>query len=77
MPQLIFAFVMLIVSFALQSYFAPAPVTPVAGQLDVPVAQEGDSISVVFGEVLIRDANVIGYWGAQTSPVEMSGGSKK
>lgn len=77
MPQIVIALVIMIVSYALQSMFAPVPQDPVAGQLDVPVAQEGDSISVIFGEVLIKDSNVLGYWDAQTSEVSAGGGGGK
>lgn len=76
MLNLFYAFVMMIVSYAIQAAMAPKPQTPISGQLDVPVAQEGGTISVIFGTVLVKDANVIWYGDAATSEIRSGGGKK-
>lgn len=76
MPQLIWAVVMMIVAYAIQVYLTPKPKNASFGQLDVPVAEEGATISVVFGTVLIKDANVMWYGDSGTKEIYSSGGKK-
>lgn len=74
--QLAIAVVMLIVSYAITMSMQPKPQKPIAGSLDVPTAQAGKSIPVVFGTVLIKDANVVYYGDARTVPIVTKGGKK-
>lgn len=64
--NLIISFVMTIVSYALQAAAAPKPKAPEAGKLDVPKAEEGSNIPVVFGTVVIKSSNIIWYGDART-----------
>lgn len=75
--QIVVSLVMMVVSYMLQAAAQPKPQTPEAGKLDVPTAQEGDSIPVVFGTVLIKKSNVVWYGDARAEPIYSSGGGKK
>lgn len=77
--NLLYAFVMLVVSYALQSLITPKirQENPEAGKLEVPTAEEGGSIPVCFGTNLIKDSNVIWYGDSKTTPIYTEGGGKK
>lgn len=67
--------VALVVSYALR----PKPETPrpsSLGDLQVPIAEEGVSIPVLFGTRDIRGPNVVWYGHFRTSPVKAKGGKK-
>lgn len=58
---------------------APKPQDAVAGNLDdgnVPIAEEGVEIPVVFGTRDISGANVVWYGDVRTTPIKSSGGKK-
>lgn len=74
--QLAYAVIMMIVSSAITAYMAPKPSSPVAGQLDVPVAEDGATVIIVFGTELVKDAKVIWYGDAGTTPIYSDGGNK-
>lgn len=74
--NLIVSFIMMIVSYALQAAMAPKPQKPTPGKLDTPTAQEGDSIPVVFGTVVIKQSNIIWYGDARTVAIRSKGGKK-
>lgn len=74
--NLLYSFVAMIVSSALTSLLAPKPEAPVAGQLDVPTAREGDSVMVMFGTNIIKQSNVIWYGHPFTKDIKSKGGKK-
>lgn len=51
----------------------PRPKPPGIGDLDIPTAEEGRPIPVVFGRVRVRGANVVGYGDLSTSKIKKSG----
>jgi hypothetical protein len=56
----------------------PKPQSPTPGNLDVPVAEAGKPIPVLFGTRVIRQANVVWYGDVKTTPIKQSsGGGKK
>lgn len=52
--------------------------TPPAGlnEIDVPTAEDGREISVLFGSRVIRGPNVVWYGHLRTTPVIKEGGKK-
>lgn len=78
MPFAVKAFIMLIVSYALQTLTQPKPrsTRPDAGSVDVPLAQEGDSLSVLFGTDMIKDPHIIWSGNASTTPIKTKSGGK-
>lgn len=72
------AFVMLVVSYALQALTAPKQKmqVPDPGTLEVPKAQEGETIPIVFGTVLIKSPNVVWTGDASTTPIRVKGSKK-
>lgn len=66
-----------IVSMILSIALAPKPPKPAPASIqdfDVPTAEEGRPIPVVFGTVLITGANVIWYGDLRTSPIKTKSG---
>lgn len=53
----------------------PKPAAPTPGSLDVPVAESGKPIPVLFGTRVIRQANVVWYGDVKTSEIRQSSGS--
>ena len=53
----------------------PKPAAPTPGNLDVPVAESGKPISVLFGTRVIRQANVVWYGDVKTTEIRQSSGS--
>lgn len=49
---------------------------PKPGKFEIPVAEPGKAIPVVFGTVLIRDASVIWWGDLRTEPILKKGGKK-
>lgn len=77
-PDLAVAFLMMVVSEALRAVgMAPKapPQAPEPGKLDVPTAEEGKPIPVIFGTCLVKSPNVIWYGDAATTPIKQGGGS--
>lgn len=69
-----------LVSALIQIALAPRPRVQnpePASDFDVPLAEEGRPIPVVFGEVLIRSPNVVWYGDIESRPIYSSGGGKK
>lgn len=73
---LVVAIIMAAVSYAITLAMMPKPEKPIAGQLDVPVAKEGENVPVCFGENVVKQSNVIWYGDAGTSPIKTKGGKK-
>lgn len=58
---------------------APKPEPPKPAGMDdfdVPTADDGKPIAVVFGEVWMRDPNVIWYGDLRSTPIKKKGGKK-
>ncbi|BCB28157.1 hypothetical protein SKTS_30430 [Sulfurimicrobium lacus] len=53
----------------------PKPIAPTPGNLDVPVAESGKAIPVLFGTRVIRQANVVWYGDVKTTEIRQSSGS--
>lgn len=74
--QLAWMVVMMVVSYAISQSMQPKPQKPVAGQLDVPTAEEGGSIPVCFGTNVCKQSNIIWYGDAGTKAIKSKGGKK-
>ncbi len=70
------AIVMMIVSSVTTAMMAPKPEKPKAGTLEVPTAEEGGPIPVVFGTVVIKASTVVWTGDAKTKPIMSKGGKK-
>lgn len=69
--------VLLIVSYALSVALAPKPPTPDPAALEdfeVPTAEEGRPIPVVFGTVFVSSPNVVWYGDLGVTPITTSTG---
>lgn len=72
-------FVLWIVTSLLSYLLQPKPEQPKPASLsdfDLPTAEEGRPIPVVFGTVTIRGPNVIWYGDLGTSPIKTKSGKK-
>lgn len=70
---------MLIASYAIQALLAPKPVTPKPSSLedfDFPQIEEGTPQSVIFGDVWIKDWQVLWYGNLRTSAVKSESAKK-
>lgn len=70
-------FVVLIISTIISIALAPKPPTPKPAALsdfDVPVAEQGRPIPVVFGTVTITGPNVLYYGDLSNTPIKKKGG---
>ena len=71
--------IVLVVTNVIAYALAPKPPAPKPAALedfDVPVAEEGRPIPVVFGTVTVTGANVLWYGDLRTTPIKSSGGKK-
>lgn len=75
--QILVSLVMMVISSALQPRAQNTQKTPEAGNLDVPSADEGGSVKVIFGTCMTKNSNVTWYGDAGTTPIKSSGGGKK
>lgn len=69
----------LVVSALVARALAPKPPMPKPAALedfDVPVAEKGRPVPVVFGTVLITGPNVLWYGDLSTQPIKKKGGKK-
>lgn len=72
-------FIVLVVTTAISIALAPKPPSPKPASLadfDVPTAEEGRPIPVVFGTKVIRGANVVWYGDLRTEAIRKKGGKK-
>ena len=53
----------------------PKPAAATPGNLNVPVAESGKAIPVLFGTRVIRQANVVWYGDVKTTEIRQSSGS--
>ena len=73
------AIVVLVVAALVSVALAPKPPVPKPAELsdfDVPTAEEGRPIPVVFGTVKVRGSNVIWYGDLWTKAIRKRGGKK-
>lgn len=71
--------VILLISVIISVALAPKPTQPKPAALadfDIPVAEEGKEIPVIFGTCDIKDSNVLWYGDLQVEPILKSGGKK-
>ena len=71
--------VVIIVAALVSVALAPKPPEPkpaALSDIDAPTAEEGRPIPVVFGTVLLRGANVVGYGDLEADPIKKKGGKK-
>lgn len=74
-----FQLILLVVSYYVSAALAPKPPQPKSAALeefDIPVAEEGRPIPVVFGTMLLSDPNVMWYGDLRTTPIQEKGGKK-
>ncbi len=78
-PQVAVSFLLMVVSSALQAVGRQQPQqkTPEPGKLDIPSAEEGGPVPVIFGTCLIKNSNVVWYGDASTTAIKSQGGGKK
>ena len=70
---------LLVVSAFISAALAPKPPAPKPASIkdfDVPVAEEGRPIPVVFGTVTITGSNVLWYGDLRSTPIQSKGGKK-
>lgn len=71
--------IILVVSYIVSVALAPKPPKPKPAALndfDIPVAEQGRPIPVIFGTVLVTGPNVMWYGDLRTTPIVVSGGKK-
>ena len=69
----------LVIANLISQALAPKPPKPkpaAISDFDVPVAEQGRPVPVVFGTVLVRGPNVIWYGDLSTTPIRSRGGKK-
>lgn len=70
-------FVQLLIAVVISIFTAPKPVTPKPASLsdfDMPTAEPGRNLPVVFGTVLMRDPNVVWYGDFAYSKIRVKSG---
>ena len=76
--NLLVSLVMMVISYAIQMILMPRPENndAVVGDMDIPTAEDGKTIPVVFGTILLKDSNIIDYFDAQAEAIKSDGGKK-
>lgn len=75
----IFQIILLVVSYFISAALAPKPPKPKPAALsdfDIPVAEQGRPVPVVFGSPLLTGPNVLWYGDLRTTPIQQKGGKK-
>ena len=75
----VFQLVLLVVSYFVSAALAPKPPKPKPAALedfDIPVAEQGRPVPVVFGTVQITGPNVLWYGDLRTTAITEKGGKK-
>lgn len=76
-PQLIIMVVMMVAAYAMMASMGNTTTDPSASStLDVPTAEEGGNIPVVFGTNLLRATNVIWYGDPRVVAIKQKGSGK-
>lgn len=74
-----FQLLILVISSVLQAALQPKPQAPKAASLadfEVPTAEEGRAVPVVFGTVVISGANCVWYGDLTKKAIKSKGGKK-
>lgn len=81
MPLLLFEAISLVITLVLMvvSYLlTPSAKQPKSeNKFELPVAEEGKLIGLVYGTVLIKDPNILAYWGLRIVTDYKKGGKKQ
>lgn len=64
----------MVISYGVAMMNQPKPPKVLAGQLDVPTAEEGGEIGVCFGENIIKQSNVVWYGDPSTTKIKTKSG---
>lgn len=75
----VYYLIVLIVSSLISYALAPKPPKPKPAALedfDIPVAEQGRPVPVVFGTMLLTGPNVLWYGDLRTTPIKEKGGKK-
>ncbi len=75
----VFQLALLVVSYFISAALAPKPPKPKPAALedfDIPVAEQGRPIPVVFGTMLLTGPNVLWYGDLRTTAIQEKGGKK-
>lgn len=75
----VFQLVLLVVSYFVSAALAPKPPKPKPAALedfDIPVAEQGRPVPVVFGTVQITGPNVMWYGDLRTTAIKEKDGKK-
>ena len=72
--QIVVSLVMMVISMALTPSANSAVKDAEPGNLDVPTADEGGDIVVVFGTCIIKSPNVVWYGDSRTQAIKSKGG---
>lgn len=75
----IFQLALLVISYYVSAALAPKPPQPKAAALedfDIPLAEEGRAIPVVFGTVIVKSPTVMWYGDLRTTAIKEKGGKK-
>ena len=75
----VFQLLLLVVSYFVSAALAPKPPQPKPAALedfDIPVAEQGRAIPVVFGTVTLTGPNVMWYGDLRTTAIKKKGGKK-
>lgn len=68
--------VVFIASIAVSAALTPRPQEPKPaslGDINVPTAEPGRNVPIIFGTVVVEDPNVVWYGDLSTKPVESGG----
>lgn len=76
MWEIVYALVMMVISYAIQVATAPKPQVPTAGELEVPTPAAGATVPVLFGTNIVKSSNIIWYGDASVTPIKTKGGKK-
>ncbi len=71
--------ILLVVSYFVSAALAPKPPQPKAAALeefDIPLAEEGREIAVIFGTVIVKSPTLMWFGDLQTKPIKSKGGKK-
>ncbi|QBQ71189.1 tail assembly structural protein [Shewanella phage S0112] len=73
MPYIIYAIVVIVLAFALRPK-PPSPTPPSLNDLDVPTAEQGKPIPVVFGTYVVQSPNIVWYGDLGYNAIKSGGG---
>lgn len=75
----VYYLIVLVVSSLISYALAPKPPKPKPAALedfDIPVAEQGRPVPVIFGTVLVKGPNVLWYGDLRSTAIKAKGGKK-